>query len=64
MAERLTLREASNYLHIPENTLRWYRTTGTGPRSYRLAGKVFYDRDDLDAWAGAQKAATVRGGAQ
>lgn len=58
----MTLREASIYLHIPENSLRWYRTTGDGPRSYKLGGKVFYDRADCDAWVESQKAATARGG--
>jgi len=33
MSDRLTLREASEYLNIPVNTLRWYRNCGTGPRS-------------------------------
>jgi hypothetical protein len=36
MSDRLTLRQASEYLNIPVNTLRWYRTCGTGPRSYSL----------------------------
>jgi predicted DNA-binding transcriptional regulator AlpA len=61
---RLTLPEASEYLNIPVNSLRWFRTCGTGPRSYKLGGKVFYDRGDLDAWVEAAKAATVRGGVQ
>lgn len=58
----MTLREAAELLNIPENTLRWYRTTGDGPRSYKLGGKVFYDAADVDAWVADQKAATVRGG--
>jgi hypothetical protein len=62
VSNRLTLREASEYLHIPENTLRWYRTCGTGPRSFTLGGKVFYDVADLDGWVESQKAATARGG--
>ena len=62
MFDRLTLRQASEYLNIPVNTLRWYRTCGTGPRSYSLGGKVFYDKADLDAWVATEKAATARGG--
>lgn len=58
----MTLKQAADYLNIPENTLRWYRTIGTGPASYRLGGRVFYDRTDLDEWADAGKLATVRGG--
>ncbi|OBC08984.1 hypothetical protein A5784_06300 [Mycobacterium sp. 852013-50091_SCH5140682] len=63
MPDRLTLAETSKYLNIPENTLRWWRSSGEGPRSYSLGRKVFYDRTDLDAWVSAQKAQTVRGGA-
>lgn len=62
MSDRLTLRQASEYLNIPVNTLRWYRTCGTGPRSYSLGGKVFYDRADLNDWVATEKAATARGG--
>jgi predicted DNA-binding transcriptional regulator AlpA len=62
MAERLTLKQASEHLNIPVNSLRWYRAEHTGPRSYKLGGKVFYDRADLDAWTAAQKAATGRAG--
>ena len=58
---RLTLKEAAARLNIPENTLRWYRTCGTGPCSYRLGGRVFYDAEDLDAWVDAERAATARG---
>jgi len=61
-SDRLTLRQASEYLNIPVNTLRWYRTCGTGPRSYSLGGKVFYDRADLNAWVATEKATTARGG--
>ena len=62
MPDRLTIKETSECLNIPINTLRWYRTCGTGPQSYTLGGKVFYDKADVDAWVAEQKAATVRGG--
>lgn len=53
----MTLKRAAEYLSIPENTLRWYRTIGTGPASYRLGGRVFYDRAVLDEWTNAEKLA-------
>jgi hypothetical protein len=59
MSERLTLRQASEYLNIPVNTLSWYRNCGTGPQSYSLGGKVFYDRADLNSWVANEKAATA-----
>lgn len=61
MPERMTLRQASEYLNVPENTLRWWRTCNQGPRSYALGRKVFYDRADLDQWVESQKAVTARG---
>lgn len=64
MVERLALRAASQYVGIPENTLRWWRQSDTGPRSYALGGKVFYDIADLDQWVEEQKAASARGGVQ
>jgi len=61
--ERLTLRETSEYLRIPEKSLRWWRCIGTtGPASYLLGGRVFYDVAELDRWIAEQKQATVRGG--
>lgn len=63
MSQRLTLAEAAEYLHVPANTLRWWRTCGTGPVSYTLNKRVFFDLADLDAWVSAQKSATARGGA-
>jgi hypothetical protein len=64
MYERLTLSQASDYLSIPANTLRWWRTCNEGPRSYALGRKVFYDVCDLDRWVESQKSETVRGGAR
>ncbi len=62
MPTRLSTREASEYLSLPESTLRYYRHIGKGPASYVLGRKVFYDVADLDAFVQAQKAATLRGG--
>jgi hypothetical protein len=62
MPTRLSTREASEYVSLPESTLRYYRHIGKGPASYVLGRKVFYDVTDLDAFVRAQKAATLRGG--
>lgn len=47
---------------IAEGTLRWWRSTERGPRSFKLGRTVFYDEEDVAAWVDAQKAATARGG--
>jgi hypothetical protein len=62
---RLTTGQASEWLGLPEATLRWYRHRGDrGPRSYQLGSRIFYDLGDLEQWERAQKAQTARGGAQ
>jgi len=60
---RLTTTELSEETGISESTFRYWRATGDGPRSWRLGRRVFYDREDVDAWLTAQKEATSRGGA-
>jgi hypothetical protein len=64
MPARLSTHKASEYLSLPESTLRYYRHIGKGPASYVLGRRVFYDIGDLDAWKDAQKAATLRGGVE
>jgi hypothetical protein len=64
MSTRLSTPEASEYLSLPESTLRYYRCISKGPASYVMGRRVFYDLCDLDAWKDAQKAATLRGGAE
>ena len=64
MPTRMSTREASEYLSLPESTLRYCRHIGKGPASYVMGRKVFYDVSDLDAYIRAQKGATLRGGVE
>lgn len=60
---RLSTRQAAEYLGgVPENTLRYWRYAGVGPRSYRLGRRCYYDIADLDRWIDQSKSATQRGG--
>jgi Helix-turn-helix domain len=60
---RLGTKDAAQYLGgVSEDTLRYWRYAGTGPRSYRLGRRCYYDVVDLDAWIAEQKAATAKGG--
>lgn len=61
---RLSTAQAAEYTGLAESTLRYYRYAGTGPASYTIGSKVFYDLTDLADWLAAQKAATLRGGVQ
>jgi len=49
----------SAYTGVPVNTLRDWRVKGTGPRSYKIRGRVLYDWVDVDAWFDEQKAASA-----
>lgn len=53
----LTLAEVAELLRIPEPTLRFWRHHGTGPKSFKLGGRVAYRRTDVLAWVEAQYAA-------
>jgi DNA-binding transcriptional MerR regulator len=58
----LLIDEVSGETGIPVPTLRWYRAKGVGgPKSFRLAGRVVYRREDLEAWIAEQEASTQRG---
>ena len=50
----MTVPEASEYLHVPEGTLRYWRHRGVGPKAIKLGRRVVYRREDVDAWFLAQ----------
>jgi len=58
----MTTPEVSTEFKIPVGTLRYYRSAGSGPASFRLAGRVRYRRADVVAWVAQQEKATRRGG--
>jgi len=60
-SEMLSTREAAALLGVPEATLRYWRYTNQGPRSFRVGRPVRYRRADVLAWLDAQIAATARG---
>lgn len=61
---RMNTATAAEYCGLAASTLRTWRHTGKGPRSYSLGTKVIYDRADLDDWLTSERAASVRGGAE
>jgi hypothetical protein len=52
--EMLTLREACDFLRVPEGTLRYWRHLGCGPRSFKVGRHVRYWRADLVLWLSEQ----------
>lgn len=63
VSEIMTPAEVSKEFKFPIGTLRYYRSAGNGPASFRLAGRVRYWRADVLAWIADQERATRRGGA-
>lgn len=53
----LTLRETAGVLRAPEDTLRYWRHIGTGPRSAKLGRRIVYREADVLAWVEQQFAA-------
>jgi predicted DNA-binding transcriptional regulator AlpA len=58
----LRTREMVDVYGIPEGTLRWWRSTERGPRSFKLGRTVFYDENDVAAWIASEKTKTAKGG--
>lgn len=58
----MTTKDVESEFGVPEGTLRYFRSTGVGPASFRLAGRVRYRRDDVLGWVAEQERATRRGG--
>lgn len=50
----LTIPQVSEWTGIPENSLRFMRAEGRGPKSARIGRRVMYRRTDVEAWINAQ----------
>lgn len=53
VGELLLLPEVAAMTRLSEDTIRWLRHKGTGPRSGRLGRRVVYRRSDVQAWIDA-----------
>jgi len=54
MEKLLRLPEVAAMTGLPENTLRFWRHQGTGPRSARLGRRVVYRERDIIDWIDQQ----------
>lgn len=50
MTELLTTAEVAARTRAPVETVRYWRTVGKGPRSFKLGRRVLYDSADVEAW--------------
>ncbi len=55
---RMDRKNAARYTGLSVKTLAMYACRGIGPR-YVKRGRVFYFRDDLDAWINAGRCAST-----
>jgi excisionase family DNA binding protein len=46
----LTTQEVATYLRTSPETVRYWRYTGVGPKSWKCGRRVLYALDDLEAW--------------
>lgn len=54
----LSTAQVSQQTGVPQETLRWWRHRGVGPKSFKLGPKkVVYDAAELEAWIDSQRAA-------
>lgn len=54
MTKLLRLPDVAELTGVPENTLRFWRHVGTGPRSAKLGRRVVYREEDVTAWVEQQ----------
>lgn len=46
----LTIAEVASLCRTTQDTVRYWRYTGVGPKSFRLGRRVVFREDDVNAW--------------
>lgn len=46
----LTIAEVADLCRTTQDTVRYWRYTGTGPASFRLGRRVLFREQDVSAW--------------
>ncbi len=57
----LRVDQAAEHVDLTVKTLYTKRSDGTGPKSIKINGRLWFDPVDLDRWMNAQALRTVRG---
>jgi hypothetical protein len=50
LGKLLTPAQVSEMTTVPEETLRWLRHKGCGPRAYKLGRRTVYREEDVELW--------------
>ncbi|KRF10919.1 helix-turn-helix domain-containing protein [Nocardioides sp. Soil796] len=56
MSEYMTTQEVAATLRTSPETIRYWRHTGKGPRSFKVGRRVLYAKEDIDAFIAAAMA--------
>lgn len=56
---RMDGKNAAAYLGLTQKSLAIMRSLGNGPAFFKLGGKCFYMRADLDAWIQSRRATST-----
>lgn len=48
--ENWTTRDLAEFMRTPESTVRYWRSSGQGPRYFRVGKRVLYRREDVLDW--------------
>lgn len=60
MSNYMTITEVAEELRTPVETIRYWRSAGKGPKSWKLGRRVLYAREDVEAFVeAARKAGTA-----
>lgn len=63
MPEYMTTEEVAELLRTSPETVRFWRTRGRGPKSFRVGRRVLYARSDVEAFIAAARRESGRGSA-
>ena len=58
--DHMTTKEVAELCRTSQETVRYWRHVGKGPRGFKLGRKVLYRRRDVEAWLEDQYRADCR----
>lgn len=50
----LTTAEVAELFRTSPETVRYWRTMGTGPKSLKVGKRILYERSEVEGWAAAR----------
>jgi DNA-binding transcriptional MerR regulator len=57
----LTIQEAAAFLRTPVATLRFWRSQGIGPPSFKIGRRIYYWLSDIKVWLDEQRGQRGKG---